>query len=103
MLYTNTVPLLIFMDLCTDTSLSPHIHFTLFIIFLTLFLNLLGLQATVLKATAGSWFQSWMVLFTKEYFPLVLQTLYNFCGEYSSSETLPEWCGMDIAMLTGWL
>jgi hypothetical protein len=40
----------------TDVSLS------------NLFLNLLGLQEGVPKASAGSWFQSCMVLFTKKYF-----------------------------------
>jgi hypothetical protein len=42
------------------------LHFTLFITFLTLFLKLLGLQERVPKTSAGSWFQSWMVLFTKD-------------------------------------
>ena len=49
---------------------SPHFysfHFTPFIIaFLTLFLKILGLQGKVRKASAGSWFQFLMVLFTKE-------------------------------------
>jgi hypothetical protein len=40
--------------------------------FLTRFLKLLGLQGRVPKTCAGSWFQSWMVLFTKEYFPISL-------------------------------
>jgi hypothetical protein len=42
----------------------------LFIAFLTLFLKLFGLQERAPKASTGSWFQSWMVLFTKEYFPI---------------------------------
>jgi hypothetical protein len=37
---------------------------------ITLFLKLLGLQERVPNTSAGSWFQSWMVLFTKEYFPI---------------------------------
>jgi hypothetical protein len=49
---------------------SPQIHLALFIAYLTLFLKLLGLQERVPKASAGSWFQSCMVLFTKEYFPI---------------------------------
>jgi hypothetical protein len=44
----------------------PHLHCALFIAFLTLFLKLLDLEERVPKASAGSWFQSWMVLFTKE-------------------------------------
>jgi hypothetical protein len=46
------------------------LNFALFITFLTLFLKLLGLQEKVPKTSAGSWFHSWMVLFTKEYFPM---------------------------------
>ena len=52
---------------------SPHysFHFTPCIIaFLTLFLKILGLQGKVPNASAGSWFQFLMVLFTKEYFPI---------------------------------
>jgi hypothetical protein len=45
----------------------PHLHFDLFITFLTLFLKLLDLQERAPKVSAGSWFQSWMVLFTEEY------------------------------------
>jgi hypothetical protein len=37
-------------------------YFTSFITFLTFFLNVLGLQERVPKTSAGSWFQSWMVL-----------------------------------------
>jgi hypothetical protein len=47
-----------------------HLHFALFLTFLTLFLKLFDLQESVPKTTAGSWFQNWMVLFTKEYFPI---------------------------------
>jgi hypothetical protein len=39
------------------------LNFALFIIFLSIFLKLLGLQERFLKTSAGSWFQSWMVLF----------------------------------------
>jgi hypothetical protein len=50
--------------------ISPHLHFALFIAFQTIFLKLLDLQKAVPKTSAGSWFQSWMLLFTKEYFPM---------------------------------
>jgi hypothetical protein len=53
----------------TSFRWSP-LNFALFITFLILFLKLLGLQERVPKTYAGSWFQSWMVLFTKEYFPI---------------------------------
>jgi hypothetical protein len=49
---------------------DPPLNFALFITFLTLFLKLLGLQERFPKTSAGSWFQTWMVLFTKEYFPM---------------------------------
>jgi len=59
---------------CTFRWFSPHFcsfNFTPFIIvFLTLFLKTLGLQWKVPNASAGSWFQFLMVLFTKEYFPI---------------------------------
>jgi hypothetical protein len=60
----------------TPTSLHfallrfTSLHFALFITFLTLFLKLLGLQEKAPKTSSGSWFQSWVVLFTKEYFPI---------------------------------
>jgi hypothetical protein len=50
--------------------LLPHLYFSLFITFLTFFLKLLDIKERDPKASAGSWFQSWMVLFTKEYFPI---------------------------------
>jgi hypothetical protein len=57
---------------CTLRQFSPHFylfHFTLFTIaFLTLFLNILGFQEKVPNASAGSRFQFFMVLFTREYF-----------------------------------
>jgi hypothetical protein len=49
---------------------SPHLHFPSFVTFLSLFLTFLDLQETVPKESVGSWFQNWMVLFTKEYFPM---------------------------------
>ena len=53
---------------------SPHLYsfpFTPFITpFLTLFLKMLGLQGKLPNASAASWFQFLMVLFTKEYFPI---------------------------------
>jgi hypothetical protein len=50
---------------CIFGWFTPHHHFTLFIIFLTLFLKLLDLQERVPKICAGtgSCFQSWMVLY----------------------------------------
>jgi len=59
---------------CTFRWFSPHFysfHFTQVITaFLTLFLKILGLKGKVPNASAGSWFQFLMVLFTKEYFPI---------------------------------
>jgi hypothetical protein len=40
------------------------------IAFLTLFLKILGLRGKVPNASAGSWFQFLMALFTMEYFPI---------------------------------
>ena len=59
----------------TFRRFSPHFYsfrFTPFIIaFLTLFLKILSLQGKVPNASAGSWLVSvFMVLFTKEYFPI---------------------------------
>ena len=45
---------------------------TLVITFLTLCLQLCGLQGTVARASADSWFQSFMVLLTKENFPITV-------------------------------
>jgi hypothetical protein len=59
-----------FVSSWTDSLTFPPPHFTSFITFLTPFLKLIGVQETVPKASSGSWFQSWMVLFTKEYFPM---------------------------------
>jgi hypothetical protein len=53
---------------CILDEFTPHLHFAIFITFLILFLKLLDLQERVPKTSAGSWFQSWMVLYTKEYF-----------------------------------
>ena len=59
---------------CTFRWFSPHFysfHFIPFIIaFLNLFLKNLGLDGKVPNASAGSWFQFLMILFTKEYFPI---------------------------------
>jgi hypothetical protein len=63
------------------------LNFSLFITFLNLFLKLLGLQERFPKTSAGSWFQSWMVLFTKEYFPIsVLIPSENFVFQPIMSE-----------------
>jgi hypothetical protein len=58
-----------FTAFCDDFS-PPHLHFASFITFLTLFLKFLHLQKRDPKTSAGSWFQSRMVLFTMEYFPI---------------------------------
>jgi len=36
----------------------------------TLFLKVIGLQGRIPNTSAGNWFQCWMVLFTKGYFPI---------------------------------
>jgi hypothetical protein len=46
----------------------PRLHFASFITFPIIFLKLLGFQNRVPKASAGSWFQSCMVLLKKEIF-----------------------------------
>jgi hypothetical protein len=56
---------------CSFGLFPSYLHlFAIFITFLTFFPKLLGLQERGPKASAGSWFQSWMVLFTEEYFPI---------------------------------
>jgi len=59
---------------CTFRWFSPYFysfHLTPFInAFLALFLKILALQGKVPNASAGSWTQFLMVLFTKEYFPM---------------------------------
>jgi hypothetical protein len=59
---------------CTFIWLLPHFysfHFTPFIIaYLTPLLKILGVQGKVPNASAGSWFQFLVVLFTKEHFPI---------------------------------
>jgi hypothetical protein len=60
------------------TSNSLHftsLHFTSLITFLTLFLVVLGVEGTVPKTFTDSLFQSWMDLFTKEYFPISILCL----------------------------
>jgi hypothetical protein len=73
-----------------------HLHFALFITFLTLFLNLLDLEERVPKASADSWFQRWIVLFTKEYPPtyvyifLVISFFLSFAPKsYTHSSSPP--------------
>jgi hypothetical protein len=61
---------------CIFLFFPPHLHFALFIIFLTFFLKLLDLQERVPKASAGTWFQSWMVLFTNDFFHI------NICKRF---------------------
>ena len=50
----------------------PHTFFQITSIsaFLALFFKVFNLQGRVRNTSAGSWFQSWIVLFTKEYFPI---------------------------------
>jgi hypothetical protein len=55
--------------LLTSNSLPfTSLHFTS--LHFTFFLKFLGLEGKVPKSFIGSLFQSWMVLFTKEYFPI---------------------------------
>jgi len=72
--YTHTTKT--FTSLCIHLTSLPfckhfmtHIH-TLVITLPTISLELCGLQGTVASTSAGSWFQSFMVLCTKEYFPI---------------------------------
>jgi len=51
--------------------LQPSLHFT----FLTFFLKVLSLKGKFPKAFIGSLFQSWIVLFTKEHFPISILCL----------------------------
>jgi len=52
-------------DIChTSVRFTSPIYFA----FLTFFLRIIGLQGKVPNASAGSWFQFLVVLFTKEYF-----------------------------------
>jgi hypothetical protein len=57
--------ILIFL-LTSNSLLFNSFHFT----FLTLFLKVLGLKGKFPTASIGSLFQSWIVLFAKEYFPI---------------------------------
>jgi len=38
---------------------------------LTLLLKVIGLQGKFPNTSAGNWFQCWVVLFTKEHFPIL--------------------------------
>jgi len=49
---------------------AERVYSTSTIAFLTLFFKVFNLQGRVPNTSAGSWFQSRMVLFTKEYFPI---------------------------------
>jgi hypothetical protein len=56
----------------------PSLHFTsphFIITFLILFLKVLGLEGKLPKAFTDNLFQSWMFLFTKEYFPICVLCL----------------------------
>jgi hypothetical protein len=68
--------------------IPPQLHFALFITFLTLFLKLLEFEERDPKASAGSWFQSWMVLFTKEYLPISVVTEMPFRYSFTSTDFL---------------
>ena len=50
--------------------LTLFFKLTSIIAFLTLFFKVFNLQGRISNTSAGSWFQSWMVLFTMEYFPI---------------------------------
>jgi len=54
---------------------THFLQFTTLITFLTLFLKAFVLQGRVLKISVGNWFQSQMVLFTKEYFVISILCL----------------------------
>jgi hypothetical protein len=70
---------------------SHFLQFTTLITFLTLFIKAFGLQGRVSKISAGNRFQSRMVLFTKEYFPIsVLCLLFLIFRTWS---TLLRWLG----------
>ena len=73
-------PLLHFPSLHITSLYFTSLHFTplpftSLITFLTLFLKVHGLEGIVPKTFIGSLFQSWMLLFTKEYFPISLLCL----------------------------
>jgi len=66
----------------------------------------IGLQGRIPKTSAGKWFQCWMVLFTKEYFPtsflciLLLIFLSWWIWNVRSTRTLPSHfcvCGWDTS------
>jgi len=75
----------------TFRRFSPHFysfHFTPFIIaFITLFLKIWGLQKKV-TASAGSWFQFLMILFTKKYFPISVLCFLSLI--FRTLSTLPQ-------------
>jgi hypothetical protein len=50
----------------------PQFQFALYITFVPTFQKLRRLEGRVPKAPASSWFERWMVLFTKEYIPICL-------------------------------
>ena len=72
--------------------LSPSLHFTSLhftrlhllhyrtsdITFLNLFLNAVELHGSCSSTTAGNWFQSSMVLFTNEYFPMSVLYMWHW-------------------------
>ena len=59
---------ILFLEILNFLLTSNSLHFISLITFLTLLLKVLGLERKVPIAFLGSFFQSWMVLFTKEYF-----------------------------------
>jgi hypothetical protein len=81
-----------FTSLQQFTSLHFTAFFALFITLLTLSLKLLGLQARVPKSPAGSWFSSWMALFTKEHFPMS----FAFCSSFSYHDRL---CSGNLSLI----
>jgi len=56
---------------------------SLIVTFLTLFLKISYIEGNVSSASAGSWFQSLMVLYIKEYFPI-----YVLCHDHPCSGSM---------------
>ena len=80
-------------DFCHTSILSLH---PFIIAFLTPFLKILGLQRKVPNTSAGSWFQFFTVLFTKEYFLIsilcFLSLIFWTCQSYSNSTASGTCC-----------
>jgi hypothetical protein len=71
LLFLEILDLLLSLNSLHFTSLHfTSLHFTSLITFPTLFLKVLGLEGNFPEAFIASLFQSWMVPFAKEYFPI---------------------------------